>query len=181
MNKKQCITIYILVYIILHISIKSYQNDCPNMSWTRMIPKDMPKCMGKSTWSFNLTQRIIEKKYNVRRKLGEGDVVLPREEHSNLLFSAKWSPLKNILLLIEISRCFHSIHVYTVLKTLLYLITLCFVASFKTIFILILSKCHECMQVMYFDHIKHLLSTNPPISTSHNTPNLISSIFKYIT
>lgn len=171
----------LLVYIMLHISIKVLPKWLSKHELNKDDIKGHAKVHGKKHMEFQPYTKNYRKKYNYRRKLVEGDVVLPREEHSNLLFSAKWSPLKNILFLIEISRCFHSIHVYTVLKTRLYLITLCFVASFKTIFILILSTCHACMQVMYFDHIKHFLPTNPPISTSHNTPNLISSLLKYIT
>ena len=34
-------------------SIKSHQSDSLNMSWTRTIPIDMPKWVGKNPWSLN--------------------------------------------------------------------------------------------------------------------------------
>lgn len=51
----------------------------PCVSWRRMIPVDTPVSWGKSSRGLNPTQRTMSNWV----KLGAGEMVLPREEHSN--------------------------------------------------------------------------------------------------
>lgn len=70
------------------IQMKSPQENCPNVSGTRMIPVNMSNWMGESPLGLNSTQR---------GKLGAGKVVFPMEklEYSNW-FSSTNGPLCKI-------------------------------------------------------------------------------------
>lgn len=90
--------------------IKSHQPACPNVSWTRTTLMDMVMWTRKLPQRHNPTQRTISN----CGKLGVGEMVLSREEHTNWLSSAKWSALKTyIVTLYELSRMYLGTNTYT--------------------------------------------------------------------
>lgn len=77
-------TVIVCLLVVSEVTpIKSHQYDCLNRNWRRMTPINMPKWMGTRPWSFNLTDRTIDK----RGVLILGETVFPGEEHTNWLFN----------------------------------------------------------------------------------------------
>lgn len=93
--------------------IKSYQQDCPNESWTRMTPMSMPSHTGKSPQGLNPMCRTT----GHWGKLGAREAILPRREHTNWLSSAKWLALKTYIQVTQhtykqLNRLHSEIYVY---------------------------------------------------------------------
>lgn len=57
--------------------IKSYKHDCLNVSWTRTTLMGMPKWTGKTHKNLHRELQATEE------KLGVGEVVFPKEEHTD--------------------------------------------------------------------------------------------------
>lgn len=73
--------------------MKSYHHDCQNAKQARMLPMNTTNWIENNPQALKPTQRTI----GHRVKLGIEEVVFLREEHNNLLFSAKQSSLKTYI------------------------------------------------------------------------------------